>query len=68
MRKKINDKLALNRETLRTLTHFDLFAAQGGGGTSTTGESNSNATCATCVGPSCNGNNPTTGTGTSLCC
>jgi hypothetical protein len=67
MRKKINDKLALSRETLGTLTHLDLFAAQGGGTTSTTGESNSNATCGTCFGPSCN-NNPTTTTGTSACC
>jgi hypothetical protein len=67
MRKKIDDKLALSRETLGTLTHLDLFAAQGGGGTSTTGQSNSIATCATCFGVSCN-LNPTTATGTSACC
>ncbi len=68
MRKKMNDKLALNRETLHTLTRLDLSGVLGGGTTVTTGESNSVYSCGTCAGPSCNGNNPTTTTGTSLCC
>ncbi len=67
MRKKMNDKLTLNRETLRTLTRLDLSAALGGGTTSTTNESNTNATCETCFGPSCN-NNPTTAPGPTICC
>jgi hypothetical protein len=66
MKRKMNDKLALNRETLRTLSGLDLFVAQGGGTTSTTGESNTVYTCDTCFGPSCR-NDPTT-TGTSVCC
>ena len=65
MRKKMNDKLALNRETL---TRLDLSGVRGGGTTATTGESNSVYSCGTCAGPSCNGNNPTPTTGTSLCC
>lgn len=68
MKKKINDKLALNRETLRTLSNLDLFGAQGGGTTATTGESNSVYSCGSCVGPSCNTHNPTTLTAGSLCC
>jgi len=55
MKKKFNDKLALNRETLRTLTGPDMRGAVGGftEGTCGTGASNPTDTCETCVGPSC---------------
>lgn len=65
MRKKMSDKLALNRETLHTLTRLDMSGVAGG--QTGTGCSNPTDTCVTCVGPSCK-NNPTTTTGTSLCC
>lgn len=53
--KKLNSKLTLNRETLRTLNPSDLSGAAGGvtDGTACTSGSNTNATCDTCFGPSC---------------
>ena len=67
MKKKLNDKLALNRETLRTLTGLDLMDAQGGGSRlCTTGGSTVTDTCETCIGPSCGaGGGATTA---SYCC
>ena len=58
MRKKMNDKLALHRETLQTLTRLDMSAVAGG----QTGTicSNPTATCDTCVGPSCRAGGTTT--------
>ena len=55
MKKKFNDKLTLNRETLRNLTGLDMKGAVGGftEGTCGTGASNPTDTCETCVGPSC---------------
>ena len=69
MKKKFNDKLALNRETLRTLTGPDMMGAVGGftQGTCGTGASNPTDTCATCVGPSCHGGATTTTAGSSCC-
>jgi len=60
MRKQMNDKLSLNRETLRTLTGLDMSGIVGG----QTGTlcSNVTDTCDTCFGPSCRG------TATSACC
>lgn len=54
MKKKIEGKLTLNRETLRALNPSDLSGAAGGvtDGLACTGGSGS-ATCATCVGWSC---------------
>jgi len=49
----MKDKLALNRETLRTLDRREMLDALGGGTTSTGGESTSTFTD-TC-GPTCNG-------------
>ena len=68
MKKKFNDKLALNRETLRNLTGLDMKGAVGGytDGTCGTGQSNITDTCETCIGPSCRYAPPTTGT--SACC
>jgi hypothetical protein len=65
MRKKMNDKLTLNRETLRTLDGLNMAGVAGG----QTGSicSNPTFTCDTCVGPSCKGD-PTTHTTNSLCC
>lgn len=67
MRKKMNDKLALNRETLRTLDHLNMAGIAGG----QTGTicSNVTDTCETCVGPSCKGGTTTltTTTGSSCC-
>ena len=65
MRKKMSDKLALNRETLRTLTRLDMSGVAGG----QTGTicSNESDTCDTCFGPSC-ASAPTTANGTSACC
>jgi hypothetical protein len=64
MRKKMNDKLALNRETLRTLTKLDMAGVAGG----QTGTicSNVTDTCETCYGPSCRYVPPTTTD--SYCC
>jgi hypothetical protein len=67
MKKKMNDKLALNRETLRTLAGFDMAGVAGGGSAlCTTGGSTVTDTCDTCVGPSCNAGQTTIGT--SYCC
>ncbi len=61
MKKLLNDKLALNRETLRTLTGLDMFDAKGGGSAlCTTGGSNPTVTCDTCYGPSCRAGGTTT--------
>jgi len=49
MHKKLGRKLALNKETLRALSPGDLSEVRGLGTTSTTGESNSVATCGSCV-------------------
>jgi ribonucleotide monophosphatase NagD (HAD superfamily) len=61
VRKKMNDKLALNRETVRTLTRLDMSGVAGG----QTGFicSNPSDSCDTCYGPSCGG-----GATTSVCC
>ncbi|HEV7508965.1 MAG TPA: hypothetical protein VGS07_29080 [Thermoanaerobaculia bacterium] len=66
MKKLVKDKLALNRETLRTLTGLDMFDAKGGKTTDlcTTETSNPTATCDTCIGPSCRAG----GTATSANC
>jgi hypothetical protein len=65
MRKKMNDKLALNRETLHTLTRLDMSAVAGG----QTGSICSNPTLTdTCVGPSCNGGTTAVTTTNSMCC
>lgn len=60
MRKKLNGKLTLNRETLRTLNGSELIRVEGGiateDGTCTTGGTNSVNTCDTCFGPSCRRN------------
>jgi hypothetical protein len=61
MRKKMNDKLALNRETVRTLTQLDMTGIAGG--QTGTGCSNITDTCETCFGPSCR-----TGGAGSVCC
>lgn len=55
MKKMINRKMTLNRETLRALNPSDLSGAAGGvtDGTACTSGSNSNATCETCFGWSC---------------
>lgn len=55
MKKKIEGKLNLNRETLRSLDQRDMAAIAGGvtDGIACTNTSNSNATCDTCFGPSC---------------
>ncbi|HEX4965646.1 MAG TPA: class I lanthipeptide [Thermoanaerobaculia bacterium] len=69
MKKKLNDKLALNRETLHTLTRRDMRDAMGGGTTSDTNTSNVTDTCATCLGPSCAHPGPSINpTLNSLCC
>ena len=49
MKKKLNGKLSLNRETLRMLEEKGLDQAQGGGTTTTAG-SGLTDTCASCVG------------------
>ncbi|HEV2852253.1 MAG TPA: class I lanthipeptide [Thermoanaerobaculia bacterium] len=56
MKKKLDGKLTLNRETLRTLTVREMTGVGGGAttdGTCTTSESNTVYTCDTCFGPSC---------------
>jgi hypothetical protein len=56
MKKKLNDKLTLNRETLRNLTGLDMSNVKGAAytdGTCGTGQSNVTDTCETCIGPSC---------------
>ena len=56
MKKKFNDKLVLNRETLRNLNGLEMSNAKGGDftdGTCGTGASNPTDTCDTCFGPSC---------------
>jgi hypothetical protein len=65
MRKSMNDKLALNRETLRRLSGLEMAGIAGG----QTGTlcSNETDTCVTCYGPSCRGGLTTT-TRTSACC
>ncbi|HEV7508963.1 MAG TPA: hypothetical protein VGS07_29070 [Thermoanaerobaculia bacterium] len=67
MKKKMNDKLALHKETLRTLTGLDLAGALGAATTRTTGASNITDTCDTCFGPSCH-DNTNTNTFGSACC
>lgn len=49
MKKKLNGKLVLTKETLRTLAQREMDAAQGGAPTRwcTTGQSNTD-TCASC--------------------
>jgi|GEM_PF-2231684 len=65
MKKMMKNKLALNRETVRTLTGLDMVNVNGGWSVfCTTGESNPTDTCATCVGPSCRAG----GTATSANC
>ncbi|HEX3553824.1 MAG TPA: class I lanthipeptide [Thermoanaerobaculia bacterium] len=68
MKKKLNDKLALRKETVRMLTGLDLAGAYGGGTTSNTNTSNVTDTCATCIGISCQHAPITTGNTTSVCC
>ena len=64
MKKMMKNKLALNRETVRTLTGLDMVDVKGGwSGLCTTGGSTVTDTCETCVGPSCRAG----GTG-SVCC
>ena len=55
MKKKIEGKLTLNRETLRALNPSDLSGAAGGAtyGINCTSQSNTNATCDSCFGPEC---------------
>ena len=55
MKKKIEGKLTLNRETLRALNPKDLAGAAGGAtqGTMCTSGTNSVATCDSCFGPDC---------------
>ena len=65
MRRKMNDKLALNRETLRTLDRLDMAGVAGG--QTGFGCSNPTDSCATCYGPSC-AHDPTNTTATSICC
>jgi hypothetical protein len=66
MKKRFNDKLALTKETLRTLTGLDVIDAKGGvSALCTTLTSTPTDTCETCVGPSCR---PGGGTATSSCC
>lgn len=48
MRKKMNGKLNLSRETLRTLTEREMGAAYGGGTTTRTETSNYTDSCASC--------------------
>jgi hypothetical protein len=67
VKKRMNDKLALNRETIGRLSGLELSGVLGGGTTTTSETSNPTLTCDTCIGPSCKGN-PTTHTATSLCC
>lgn len=54
MKKRLNGKLSLSKETLRTLAVRNLDGVQGGNTAfCTTGGSNITDTCETCVGPSC---------------
>ncbi len=54
MKKKLNGKLSLSRETLRTLDNRNMAGVQGGATVwCTTGGSTVTDTCETCVGPSC---------------
>lgn len=55
MKKKLNGRLSLSKETLRTLVDRETAAIQGGIHTDlcTTGQSNITDTCDTCLGPSC---------------
>lgn len=56
MKKKIDRKMNLNRETLRALNPSDMSNVAGGEpteGTACTSGSNTNATCDTCFGWSC---------------
>lgn len=54
MKKKLNEKLVLTKETLRTLSGNDMADVLGGGSAfCTTGTSNVTDTCETCVGPTC---------------
>ena len=55
MKKKIEGKLSLNRETLRALNPSDLSGAAGGvtQGIVCTNTTNSVATCESCFGPDC---------------
>jgi hypothetical protein len=68
MRKKLNDRLALNRETLGTLTKLDLMDARGGISRFCTSETSNPTLTDTCAGPSCNGGTTAQTTTTSNCC
>jgi len=57
MQKKLNRKLALNRETLRHLNPSEVADVQGGGTTATTGASTPTDTCATCLSYCANSRN-----------
>jgi len=61
MKKRLNDKLALNRETLGTLTQPNLAGVLGGGTRFCTTETSNPTLTDTCVGPSC------VGGGTTVC-
>ncbi|HYO16527.1 MAG TPA: class I lanthipeptide [Thermoanaerobaculia bacterium] len=55
MKKKLNEKLVLTKETLRTLSGNDMADVLGGAASRfcTTGTSGVTDTCETCVGPEC---------------
>jgi hypothetical protein len=57
MQKKLHRKLALNRETLRTLTPRETDEVQGGGTTATTIRSTPTDTCDSCIGTICTSRN-----------
>jgi hypothetical protein len=69
MKKRLNDKLSLNRETLGTLTQLDLTGARGAGSRFCTTETSNPTLTDTCIGPSCAaGTTGATGTNASSCC
>ena len=65
MKKQMNDKLSLNRETIGRLSGLELSGVLGGGTTTTSLTSNTTLTD-TCLGPSCRGGSTTT-VGSSCC-
>ena len=64
MKKQMNDKLSLNRETIGRLSGLELSGVLGGG-TTTASETSNPTLTDTCLGPSCRNGTATT---TSSCC
>ena len=66
MKKQMNDKLSLNRETIGRLSGLELSGVLGGG-TTTTSETSNPTLTDTCLGPSCRGGYTTATAGSSCC-